>query len=51
MPKTIIKSKLHSTKQKPKIKQELKSTESKLPPILQSFKQKFLIGSGFVEYR
>ena len=51
MPKTLIKSRLHSNKHKPKIKQEINNTESTLPPNLQSFKQKFLSGNGFVECR
>ena len=51
MPKTLIKSRLHSNKQKPKIKQEINNTKLKLPPNLQSFKQKLLSGNGFVEYR
>ena len=51
MPKTLIKSRLKSNKQKPKVKQEIKSTKSNLPPHLRSFKQKLLSGSGFVEYK
>ena len=51
MPRTIIKSRLHSNKHKPKIKQEIKSTKSNLPPNLHLFKQKLLSGNGFVEYR
>ena len=51
MPRTLIKSRLHSSKQKPKIKQELNNTKSNLPPHIQSFKQKLLSGNGFVEYR
>ena len=51
MPKTLIKSRLHSNKQKPKNKQEINNTKSNLPPHLQSFKQKLLSGNGFVEYR
>ena len=51
MPKTLIKSRLHSNKHKPKIKQELNNTQSILPPHLQSFKRKLLSGSGFVEYK
>ena len=51
MRKTIIKSRLHSDKQKPKINQELNNTKSNLPPLLQSFKQKLLSGNGFVEYK
>ena len=50
MPKTSIKSRLHSNKQKSKIKQEVNKTESKLPPYLQSFKQKLLSGNGFIKY-
>ena len=42
---------LHSKKDKPKIKQEVKSTKSYLPPHLQSFKQKLLLGNGFVVYK
>ena len=51
MPRTLMKSRLHSNKQKPKIKQEIYITKSNLPPHLQSFKQKLLSGNGFVEYR
>ena len=51
MPRTLIKSRLHSSKQKPKIKQELNNTKSNLPPHIQSFKQKLLSGNGSVEYR
>ena len=51
MPKTLIKSRLHSNKHKPKIKQETNITKSNLPPNLQSFKQKLLPGNGFIEYR
>ena len=31
MPKTLIKSRLHSNKRKPKIKQEVNNTKSNLP--------------------
>ena len=48
MPKALIKSRLHSDKHKPKIKQEINNTKSTLPPNLQSFKPKLLSGSGFV---
>ena len=51
MPKTLIKSRLHSDKQKTKSKQELVKTKSNLPPYLQSIKQKLLSGCGFVEYK
>ena len=42
MPRTIIKSRLHSNKNKLKIKQEVNITKSILPPHLQTFKQKLL---------
>ena len=48
MPKTLIKSRLHSNKQK--IKQETNSNKSNLPPHLQTFKQKLLSGNGFIKY-
>ena len=51
MPKTLIKSRLHFIKHKPKIKQKINNTKSTLPPNLQSFKQKLLSGNGFVVYR
>ena len=38
MPKTLIKSRLQSNKNKPKISQEVNITKSNLPPHLQSFK-------------
>ena len=49
MPRTIIKSGIHSDKHKPKIKPELNFTKSNLPPILQAFKQKLPSWNGFVE--
>ena len=51
MPKTLIKSRLHPYKHKPKIKQEPKKTKSNLPPHLQSSKQKLLSGIGFIVYK
>ena len=51
MPRTLKKSRLHSNKQKLKIKPELIDTKSKLPQHLQTFKQKLLSGNGFVEYK
>ena len=50
MPRTIIKSRLHSNKNKPKIKQENNNTKSNLPPHIQTFKQKLLCGNGFIKY-
>ena len=35
MPRTIIKSRLHSNKHKPEIKQEVNNTQSNLPPHLE----------------
>ena len=51
MPRTIIKSILYSNKQNLKFKPELNDTTSKLPPHLQSFKQKVLSGNGFLIYK
>ena len=51
MPRTLIKSRLHPNKHKPKIKQEMNNTKSNLPPHLHSFKQKLLLGSGFLVYK
>ena len=51
MRRTLIKSRLHSNKHKPKIKQEIKNTESNIPPHLQSFKQKLSSGNGFILYK
>ena len=51
MPRTLLKSRLHSNKHKPTIKQEVNNTKSNLPPHLQSFKRKLLSVNGFVEYR
>ena len=50
MPTTILKSRLHPNKHKPKIKAKLNDTKSKLPPHLQTFKQKISSGNGFVEH-
>ena len=50
MPKTLMKSRLHSNKHKPKIKQEYNKTQSNLPPNLQLFKQKLLSRNGFLKY-
>ena len=51
MPRTIIKSRLHSNKHKPKIKQEVNNIKSNLPPHLQTFKQKLLSGIDFLIYK
>ena len=51
MPRTLIKSRLRCNKYKPKIKQEVNSTKSNLPPHIHTFKQKLLSGNGFVDYK
>ena len=51
MPRTLIKSRLHSNKHTPKIKQETKNTKSNLPPHLQILKQKLLSRNGFLIYK
>ena len=51
MPKTFLKSRLQSNKQKIKYKPGMNRTKSNLPPNLQSFKQKLLSGSGFIHYK
>ena len=51
MPRTLIKSRLHSKKHKPKIKQETNNTKSNLPPNILSFKQKLLSENGFIFYK
>ena len=51
MPKTLIKSRLHSNKHKPKNKQEINNTKTLLPSNLQSFKQKLLSGNDFIVYK
>ena len=50
MLKTLIKSRLHSYKLKPKVKQEPNNTKSQFSPNLQTFKQKLISGSEFIEY-
>ena len=42
MPRTILKSRLNSSQNKPKIKQEQNNTKSNSPGHLQSFKEKLL---------
>ena len=51
MAKTLIKSRIHSNKHKTKIKQEINNTKSFLPPNLQSFIQKLLLGNDFIVYK
>ena len=51
MTKTLIKSRLHSNKHKPEIKQEVNNTKSILPQHFQSFKHKLSSRNGFVEYK
>ena len=51
MPRTLVKTRLHSNKHKPKTKQEPNKTQSNLPPNLQTFKQKLLSGNGFLKFK
>ena len=51
MPRTLIKSRLHSNKHKPKIKQEINNTNPSIPPNLQTFEQKLLSGNGFLIFK
>ena len=51
MPNTLIKSRLHSNKHKPKINQRKINTKSNIPPNIQSFKQKLLSGKSFLIYK
>ena len=51
MPKTFLKTRLHSIKHKPKTKQEIINTKLTLHPHLQPFKQKLLSGNGFIVYK
>ena len=50
MPRTLIKSRLHPIKHKPKIKQEVNNNKSNLPYHIETFKQKLLSGDGFIKY-
>ena len=49
MTKTSIKRRIFSTKPKQKPKPQIETNTSILPPNLQSFEQKLLSGSVFVE--
>ena len=49
MPKTLMKTRLHPNKQKPKIKQDINNTNTNLPRHLQSIKQKLLSGNDFIK--
>ena len=51
MPRTLIKSRLHPNKNKPKIKQEVNNTKSFLPTHLQSFNQNIMSGNSFIAYK
>ena len=48
MPKLLTKLRLFSKKNKPKLKQEVNTTQSNLPPNVQALKQKLLSGNNFV---
>ena len=47
MPKTLKKSRLHSNKHKPEIKEEPNEIKSNSSQHLQTYKQKLLSGNGF----
>ena len=51
MPKTLIKSRLYSEKQKIMFRLEMNRTKSNLPLHLQSFKQKLLSRKRFIVYK
>ena len=50
MPRTLINSRLRSSKHKPKINQQKNNIKSSLPPNLQTFKEKLLSGNVFIKY-
>ena len=50
MPRALIKSRLHSSKQKNKFKQEVNSTKSNSTPSLQAYKQNLLSRNSFLLY-
>ena len=50
MPARLVKSRLHSNKQKIKFKPELNNTKSSLAQLLQSFRQKLLSKNGFLKH-
>ena len=50
MPKTLIKPRLHFNKNRQKPNLGLEDNQSRLPPNLQVFEQKFLSGNGFLIY-
>ena len=51
MTKTLVKPGVFSNKLKQKPKRQIGNIQSKLPPNLQSFKQKLLSGNGFLVYK
>ena len=51
MPRTLMKSRLHSNNHKPRIKFNQNTNKLNLPPNLQTFKQKSLSGNGFIHYK
>ena len=51
MPKTLVKSRLHSNQHKTKTTKEINITKSNLPPKFQSFIQKLLSGNGFISIK
>ena len=51
MPKTLIKSRLHSNKHKPKINQEINKTKSYVLLNLQAFRQNLISVNGFIVHK
>ena len=51
MPTIKTKSRLQSSKHKPKINLEVNNKKSNLTPILQTFRQKLLSGPGCLVYK
>ena len=51
MPLTLIKLRLFSNKLKQNHKHQIEIYQSQVPQILQIFKQKFLLGFGFLIYK
>ena len=51
MTKTLIKPRFFSNKIKQKFKPQIENFQPQIPPDLQSFKQKFLSGDGFLKYK
>ena len=51
MPKSLIKSRLFSYRNKMKVRAQIETNQSQLPQNLQSYKQKRLPGNVFLVYK